>query len=106
MDWTTYTYQRLPKSNEVTAFRIESDTVHGKTPKVPLTAATFPALLDSMKPVRADDENYRLWHYGHGSEGDFETAEGKFHFYLYPGGLARLHAPDGRIGFVTFVRDE
>jgi hypothetical protein len=93
------TFQRLPKANEVTSLQISGPINYTKAR---LTAASFPALLDSMKPVRADDKEFR-WHLAPWHWMQFETSEGRFEAELFLGGLAFLKAPDGTTGLVTFV---
>lgn len=102
------TFKRLPKAADATVLRINC---YGFKPVVDLTAANFPAVLDSMKAVSADDpkgkqeggdtEKKRI-NLAHWSYAQFETSEGRFQVEFYLGGLALLTAPDGSVGWVTF----
>lgn len=94
------TFKRLPKASDVTALRI-SPAVGNRTDQR-LTAATFAAVIDSMRPVSADDPQYKAWSYADWHSVEFETAGGRFQANLYLGGLALLSAPDGTLGLVTF----
>lgn len=96
-----YTFKRLPKAEEVRAFRVTDSSNEDQTKKH-LNAATFPALLDGCKPIKADREDMKLASYAPWHECRFETAEGEFRFSLYLGGLGILHAPDGSTGWVQF----
>src|SRR5207302_398820 len=57
-DGKMYTFKRLPKAEEVTAFRITFSGTN-RTEKA-LSAANFAALLDGLKPIKADDEDTKL----------------------------------------------
>src|SRR5207244_3243471 len=54
------TFKRLPKADDVTALRIAGWT---NRTKMRLTAATFAGVLNSMRPVKADDPKYKEWSY-------------------------------------------
>jgi uncharacterized protein (TIGR03067 family) len=93
------TFKRLPRAADVTAMRIAP---RPNRTKQRLTAANFPALLDSLAPVKADDPKYKTWHYADWYHVEFETSEGRYMATLYLGGLGLLSAPDGSLGLVTF----
>jgi hypothetical protein len=96
---TLSTFQRLPRAADVKLLRLDCA---GNQTKVELTAANFPGVLDSMKPVKADDPKYRLFHFAPWYSGEFDTPEGRFEVEFYLGGLALLRAPGGSSGLVTF----
>jgi hypothetical protein len=77
----------------VTALRITRDSSSFREELNPLTLANFPALLDGMKALEADDERYRLWAYSPWYSAEFETHEGTYRLTCYLGGLAGLRAP-------------
>jgi hypothetical protein len=93
------TFNRLPKADAVTALRCTGEF---NQTQLRLTAATFPGVLNSMRPVKADDPKYREWSFADWCAADFETSEGRFQVNFYLGGLALLHAPDGSVGLVIF----
>lgn len=95
------TFKRLPKAEDVTALRISP--ISNRT-KVDLTAANFPIVLNSMKPVQADDPKYKEWSYAPWYSAEFETSAGRFQATFYLGDLALLGAPDGSVGLVTYER--
>jgi hypothetical protein len=94
------TFLRLPKASDVTALRIGESI---NKVKMKITAANFPAVLDSMKPLKADAPILTAYHYAPWHHIEFETAEGKFQLQLYLGDLASLRAPDGTLGMVMYV---
>lgn len=93
------TFKRLPKAADVTALRISQ---FGNRKAVDLTVANFPTVLDSLKPVKADDLKYKEWSYADWCSAEFETSAGRFHVTFYLGELAHLAAPDGSVGMVTY----
>lgn len=94
------TFKRLPRAADVTALRVAPGP---NSTEQRLSAATFPALLDSFAPVKADDPKYKTWHYADWYHVEFETSEGRHMATLYLGGAGLLSAPDGSLGLVTFT---
>jgi uncharacterized protein (TIGR03067 family) len=93
------TFRRQPKARDVIYLHL---TPEGNLQLPPLHAANFPALLDALVPIRANDPAYRLWAFAPWYRAEFETAEGRFGLVLYLGGLGVLFAPDGTHGLVQF----
>lgn len=96
------TFQRLPRSADVTSVKLHSyPNAHSQDVKH-LTVGNFPAVLDGLKAIKGDDEGIRLEARAGWYDCEFATSEGEFHMRLYLGGRAILQAPDGRRGWVEF----
>jgi hypothetical protein len=97
-----FTFQRLPRSADVTSVKLHSYP-NADLPDVKrLTVGNFPALLDGLKAVKADDEGIRLGGRAGWYDCEFATSEGEFYMRLYLGGRALLATPDRRAGWVEF----
>lgn len=98
-----FTFKRLPKSNDVSVVKVMCNHPARPSGPKPLTVGNFPALLDGLKPIKADDEATALEARAGWCSCRFETSEGEFRLELYLGGRGILQTSDGRRGWVEFA---
>lgn len=89
------TLESLPPSDSMEKISLSNSL---SSDKLHLNEESFKEIMNKAKPLNANDERVRLWHYASWCSGSFVVKGEFYRFKLYLGGMGVLLTPDNRKG--------